>query len=266
MVQMVEEFSTLNNLLSVFVVQNQMHISYTYGVNKYNNVNLDALNRFVNQVLEQWHGILKSALMEYWPEILRRWMRVCLNIIDPKQYWDLSESELDAYGVNDVKYFCNWYGRIVEVHGKRVHGLLNTKKALLEYKLIKPKLVRTAYHYKDLIDDEYVNERINKFVSAVSKTYFNGYTEVSKILILISMEASNTDKNERCNWSRKHLVNGHNISNLKTINDRIRIIKNSSDPYHVDAYSLYYETLKVFNHKKQRSYSVDAPIPKHYQQ
>ena len=85
--------------------------------------------------------------------------------------------------------------------------------------------------------------------------------EIAKVFQLILVEGNETDDNERCNWSRKKLVNEHGLINLDRINDRVRIIKNGTDSQSPDACKLYVETLKVFNDKKQRNFSVPLPTP-----
>ena len=207
------------------------------------------LGKYLQQVMNHYHGIYKNTCIELWTQSERRWMRSELNIIDPKQYWDLSMDELDDYGVSDLKHVLRWFGRKVTVNNATVNGLVNAKLALQQYKLIKPRLVRAAYHVKQLDQLHQINRRINVFWSGVSQSSFVGYTEIAQVFKLILVEANQTDGNERCNWKRKKLVN--EFGNLENINDRMRLIKNGPDPHSSDAYKLYVETLKVFNNKNQ---------------
>ena len=194
-----------------------------YGDINYGRVDMRILGKYLGEVSDHYFGILKRSLIEYWPPQLRRWMKAELNIIDPKEYWHLSNDELVDHGAMSLKYICQWYGRRAISNGQVINGLVNAKLASKEYQLLKPKLLRASYHvnHLDKLDD--VNKRINIFWGGVSRSSFAGYTEISKVLKIILVEANETDGNERCNYSRKKLVNEHGLINLDKISDVIDV-------------------------------------------
>mmetsp|Transcript_47911 Transcript_47911/g.42988 ORF Transcript_47911/g.42988 Transcript_47911/m.42988 type:complete len:238 (+) Transcript_47911:38-751(+) len=235
-----------------------MHIVDQFGDINYRRVDMNKLSNFIKGLIKYLYGIASNGYTEKWPSSLRHFMRVCMNIIDPFMYVDLDTKQVEEYGVHDMKYFCTQFGRKVIVNGKYYTGF-NSRLALIQYKLIKPNIIRKSYHVKDEQDP---NVRINQVWEDISKAGWFGCEEFAKPIKIILLDAAQTDSNERCNKTRKKLVNEHNLCNLQSLNSRIKIMKNGPNPYDPDAAKLHMDTLKIFNNNKQRYFSVSVPEAK----
>jgi hypothetical protein len=69
----------------------------------------------------------KKALILYWTEDERRWMRCCLAIIDPNNYVNLSVNELENYGLNELYMICNHYGQTKSIEDISVPAFYDPK-------------------------------------------------------------------------------------------------------------------------------------------
>jgi hypothetical protein len=110
-----------------------------------------------------------------------------------------------------------------------------------------------AFYTKNM---DNINDRINIFWAGISTKNFGTFEEFGKAIILILIEAAQTDDNERINWCRKKWVNEHSIQDLEKSNSRITITKNACIPYSSDAANLYLHTVQKFNERKKRRFPV----------
>ena len=105
-----------------------------------------------------------------WPEALRCRLTACCVIVNPKGHWDLNQDELKEYGVDALKLILRWYGRMVQLNGVTIRGLVDAKLTLNEYKLLKPKLLRTSYHFRNMDKIKDTCKRMHGFGSRLSPT------------------------------------------------------------------------------------------------
>ena len=107
--------------------------------------------------------------------------------IDSFGRFNLDLLEFDAYGVPELKCFCNSYGRRVEVNNEIDNGYFNARVALLQCKLNELNLIPRSYHCKDVKNPTI---RINGFWMAISKSKFYECVEFGKVIKLILIEAA----------------------------------------------------------------------------
>ena len=154
-------------------------------------MDMNALEMYLNQLMDQLHGIFTKGYKKEFPETERRWCSAERAIVDPLCYCDLQEDQLEDYAVDSMKRICRFFGRQVEVNGERINGLIIMKFVLREYKLVKPKLVRISHQFSQMKTVKDANKRINAFSGALSRNgTFNGYKQFGKLLMkeLIGIE------------------------------------------------------------------------------